>query len=149
MTDKIIMKEQTYPCSVAEMWKLWTTADGLKKFIGRQHNVELRIGGPYEIFFMVDAPVGMRGSDDCKIISYVPERQLTVSWNQPPSIPEARSSGKFQWVTLDMIAEGNGTKLTLHHHGFPEGEVWDEVYCYFVDAWSSVFESLNEAFQRQ
>ncbi|MDP7110937.1 MAG: SRPBCC domain-containing protein, partial [Myxococcota bacterium] len=75
----------------AEVFRTWTTAEGLGALLDAEARVELRIGGPIEVFFMPDAPEGSRGSEGCQFLAYVPDRMLAFSWNAPPSIPETRN----------------------------------------------------------
>ncbi len=61
------------------VWKAWTTPAGLTSFLAPAAHVELRPGGPFEIFFVPDAPQGARGSEGCRILSYLPEQMLAFS----------------------------------------------------------------------
>lgn len=36
---------------IASVWSAWTTSQGAQTFFAENANIDLRIGGPYEIFF--------------------------------------------------------------------------------------------------
>jgi uncharacterized protein YndB with AHSA1/START domain len=55
-----LMYETTVKGDLATVWRAWTTAEGLCEFFSKQAEVELRIGGLYELAFAPNAPVGQR-----------------------------------------------------------------------------------------
>ena len=69
--NKMIDKSRIFNCAVDTLWWKWTTYDGLKTFFGEENKVELAIDGAYEIYFSMDQPVGQRGGEGNKIISYL------------------------------------------------------------------------------
>ncbi len=54
--------------------------------------IELRIGGAFEVYFLLDQPRGAQGAEGFRILSYRPLEMLSFSWNFPPEIPEIRSA---------------------------------------------------------
>src|SRR5262245_66641858 len=62
---------------VADVWKAWTTSEGIESFWApKAPKVEPRAGGAYELWFALAAPEGSRGCDDCKVHSVRPMEQL-------------------------------------------------------------------------
>ncbi len=128
-----------------EVFRAWTTSEGLSALLQTEARVELRIGGPLEVYFMPDAPEGTRGSEGCQFLAYVPDRLLAFSWNAPPIIPETRDL--HTWVVMEFHPAGEGvTDLTLTHLGFGEGDAWDETYAYFDRAWGLVVDAMVARF---
>jgi uncharacterized protein YndB with AHSA1/START domain len=143
ITDKQIIKSATISCSIDTAWWKWTTHEGLLTFFGADNKVELTPGGPFEIYFSKDSPEGLKGSEGCKVLSYLPGQMFTFSWNAPPSIMEARESGYYTWVVVNFKALNDGqTEVVLTHLGWPEGKLWEQVYNYFDPAWGKVMEWL-------
>jgi uncharacterized protein YndB with AHSA1/START domain len=144
MTDKRIEKSVIVSKTPKEAWYMWTTHKGLLSFFGADNSIELKPGGAFEIYFLMDNPYGLRGSEDCKVLSYVPEKMLSFSWNAPPQFPGIRSAEYKTWVVVEFgQAEKDKTKVTLTHLGWREGEEWDKVYSYFEEAWDIVLESMK------
>ena len=146
--------ETTVNAMPADVWKSWTTSEGFKAFMGVENKIELRIGGPFEIYFSMTPPAGSRGSEGCTILSYEPERMLSFSWNAPPKFAHARA--EHTWVVLTIAPHGaHGSKVTLKHFGFAEqvaahpdqAEEWKEVRGYFRKAWPNVLKALTEHYQ--
>ena len=144
---KDIRKESILPCSAEEAYKMWTTNEGLKEFFGTDHQVDMRMGGSFEIYFSMDAPEGLRGSEKCTVLSFVENQMFSFTWNAPPSIPEVRDSGLFTFVVLLFENLDHGScKITLFHKGWNyPGEKWVETLAYFNDAWDFVLKAQKAA----
>lgn len=144
---KDIKKEMVLPCTAAEAWKMWTTADGLQSFFGAANKVEISLGGPFEIYFSLDEPEGLRGSEKCTVLSFVENKLLSFTWNAPPSIPEVRDTGLFTFVVLLFENLDHGAcQLNLFHQGWNyPGDKWVETHAYFNDAWDFVLKSQKAA----
>jgi len=142
--DRQLTKEIEVPASRPDCWRLWTTTEGMTSFLVSDANIDLRPGGPLELYFAADAPPGQRGSEDCKILSYLPEKMLSFEWNAPPSIP-TRRDGERTWVIVEFEEIGpESTRVRLTHLGWGSGADWDEVYAYFDKAWEYVLESMKK-----
>lgn len=137
-TDRRIIEARTVPATPAQCWQRWTTGDGVGEFMSPNNSIELRIGGDYEILFAMQLPRGEQGSEDCKVLSYVPERMLSFEWNAPPMFPEVRQQRSRVVVFFEPV--DGGTRVELVHLGFGEGEQWDQVYEYFTKAWARVMD---------
>jgi uncharacterized protein YndB with AHSA1/START domain len=148
MTDqsnKILRKEMVVPASLEQAWKAWTTTEGVRTFFSSDANVELAVGGPYEIYFDLEKPYGSRGSEDCKVLSYLPTEMLSFEWNAPPEFGELR--GMHTIVVLQFQEVGPGqVKVILSQLGWGKGEEWDKLYDYFDKAWSWVLGNLKKRF---
>jgi uncharacterized protein YndB with AHSA1/START domain/uncharacterized protein YciI len=137
----------TVAASAKDVWRAWTTSEGIKSFFGRDAEIELAVGGKFEVYFALDAPRGSRGSEGCKVLAFLPEKMLAFSWNAPPSIPSLRDAGARTQIVLEFTPENGGaTHVALTQHGLGEGEDWDKYLAYFDRAWGNVLASLEEHF---
>jgi uncharacterized protein YndB with AHSA1/START domain len=148
-----IRTEAVVHAPLAEVWKCWTTSAGIASFL-TDAKVELGIGGPFEIYFVPDAPAGQRGSEGCAVLSYEPMRMLSFSWNAPPKFGELRE--KRTWVVLHFDPEGaQRCRVRLQHLGFAEqveadparAEDWAQIRAYFDKAWPRVLAALQHHFE--
>lgn len=141
----IIEKSALINSSPADLFQKWTTHEGLKTFFGVDNKVELKVHGAFEIYFLMDAPDGSRGSEGCKILSYIPNEMLSFTWNSPPHL-EARKTNinTFVVVNFDEITETK-TMVTIRHLGWPEDERFIPVFEYFEKAWENVLISLEKS----
>jgi uncharacterized protein YndB with AHSA1/START domain len=92
--------------------------------------VELRPGGLYEVYFSLDEPEGLRGSEGCRVLSFVPSKMFWFTWNAPPQFPQARKE-MAQWVVVFFDASDDGTLVSLVELGWKDGEEGEAVYRYF------------------
>jgi len=144
-SDKILRKEIVVPASLEEVWNAWTTTEGVKTFFSSDAKVELAVGGLYEIYFNLKAPYGSRGSEDCRVLSYLPMEMLSFEWNAPPDFGELRNKHTRVVLQFEEIEPGK-VKVKCSQLGWGKGEDWDKLYDYFDKAWSYVLGNLKKRF---
>lgn len=137
-----IRYQATVPIDAASAFAKWSSVDGIKSWLGIDAKIELRIGGAYEWYFL-PASAPERGGEGCQILSYLPNRMLSFSWNAPPKFPEERKLRSWVVVRFEEVDDAS-TRVTLTHTGFGSDGKWADVKAYFSAAWPSVL----GAFQR-
>ncbi len=129
----------------AAVFDAWSTAAGWRAMMDVDGRVELAVGGAFELLFDLDQPTGKQGSEECKVLCYVPDSMLAFSWNAPPEIPQTR--GFYTWCVVTFEARGDGvTRVRLRHLGFGEGPAWEETVKYFQRAWGLVLKATAAHF---
>lgn len=147
---KKIHKQTRIAAPASMVWDKWTTEEGLKSFFAPDCNMELRLNGPFEMYFIQDNPVGLKGSEGCKVLSFIPGRMLSFSWNCPPQFEELRALGPQTYVVIELEEDARGsTMISLQHLGWKEEKGWDEVYEYFDKAWEKVLDWLDQSFESE
>ncbi len=137
MDQRILEKNIRIPATVDSIWNDWTTKEGLESFFAPQAEIEFEPGGKFELYFLLDAEEGSRGSEGCKIIHFIKNEVFVFTWNNPPHLNEIRH--KHTKVKLEFFSvDENTTHLRLTHQGWAEGDQWDAAYAYFDNAWSKV-----------
>ena len=117
-------------------WDGWASSSGLTAWWSvPETSIDLRVGGPLELYFDPTAPEGQRGSEGCAYLGYVPGEMISFTWNAPPHLP-LRSENT--WVVITFRAVPDGTEVRLVHTGFLEGDDWDDYMAYFQRAWEAV-----------
>ena len=136
-SDRVLRADLTIQAPVAEVWKAWTTDEGIATFFAPKGHVELAVDGTYDIWFNPAGKPGERGAEGMRILDVDPMKRFVFTWNAPPSIPAIR--GKRTVVTIELSAEGPAvTKLRFTHAGWGDGADWDKAYDYFDAAWGTV-----------
>lgn len=146
LSPREIRHERVVPKPPAEVWPLWSSAEGLTKWLVEAAKVELRVGGPYEILFLKDAPEGARGSEGCRVLSFLPGRMLSFTWNAPPNFEKTRHL--HTWVVVELHAVESGTRIVLTHAGWPATGLlaepqWEQTFVYFERAWGALLTALE------
>ena len=132
---------------LAEVYAAWSDQDAFVRSYRPDRdalaaNIDLAIGGRYEWLFD-----GENGSNGCQVLSYVPNRMISFSWNAPPSQGESR--GKHTWVVVEFEPLTAGeTEVTITHLGFGAAAHWDETFAYFTKAWEVVLGNFKTHLER-
>jgi uncharacterized protein YndB with AHSA1/START domain len=136
-SDRVLRAEMTIAAPIADVWKAWTTDEGIATFFAPAGRVDLRVDGTYDIWFDPKGKPGERGAEGMRILDVDPMRRFAFTWNAPPSIPSIR--GKRTVVVVELEAAGErATKLTFTESCWGVGPDWDEAYDYFDHAWGGV-----------
>lgn len=138
--ERRITKEVVVAADRLTVWRAWTDPTELRTWFGRDARVELRVGGPYEILFLMDNPPGLQGGEGNTIQSWEPNRFLAFTWNAPPTFGPLRD--ERTWVRIELSDVAEGTRVELIHYGWRDGEDWQAVYDYFDKAWQHVMNAL-------
>jgi uncharacterized protein YndB with AHSA1/START domain len=159
-TERTIFLEATVEAPPAEVFRLWTSEEGIKKFFAPAAKVEASVGGRYEIIFAPakDPEGNSHGTKGARILKLVPGKELAFEWitfagdellghNAPPFAPaEERNVRPLPtWVELTFEPLGiqpEQTRLRFAHYGFREGEKWEKSFHWFQRAWKGVLDEL-------
>jgi uncharacterized protein YndB with AHSA1/START domain len=148
LADVDIVVERTLPAPRAAVWAAWTTAQALGTWFGSDARMALCVGGPFEILFYGPERTE-RGSEGCKVLSFVPGRLLSFSWNAPPHLTHTRP--QLTWVVVELSDLAGETTLRLTHTGWPAAGFgpdghpeWPQTRDYFAQAWPRVVDALAE-----
>lgn len=149
VSKRILRKEVVVKASLDEVWHAWTTPEGIASFFSPESNIELRIGGAYELYMgKIKDASGQRGTEGCKVLSYIPKEMLSFEWNFPPKVAKLRESGAKTHVVLrfEDLSEGR-VRVKFVQLGWRRGKDWDAGYAYFDKAWDWVLNQLKEKAQ--
>ena len=140
---RMIRVEATVKAPVARVWRAWTTTEGAAEFFAPKANIQLALGGPYEIYF--DPKDDRKGTKGLKILSYAPEEMISFQWNAPPEMPVVRNGGT--WIVVQFQPVGaDQTHVTVTHWGWKEGGEWDVAYPHMVRGWGDLIERFKLRF---
>ncbi len=144
---RTITKEAVVPAGISDVWKAWTTKEGIQSFFAPECNIEYKLFGRYEMIFLPDAKRGSQGGEGNIILAIEFEKMLSFCWNAPPQIPEVRNQRTFVTLKFEKAGE-NETQVHFCQAGWGDSEEWDKAYDYFDKAWDRVFTSLITRFKK-
>ena len=144
-----LVKELVVKAPALEVWSAWTTKAGIDSWWGPPDaRIELRIGGPFELLFLSDAPAGEQGSEGCRFLAYVPGEMLAFTWNATPDHPLRAA---HTWVVLTFARLDNRTTAVPPGSTPVSGRtgLWsmNSTWPYFDDAWGRVLQRLAPPLQ--
>ena len=143
--ERMIEKQAVVNAPIEDVWKAWSTTDGVKSFFAPDAKVEARSGGPFEIYMNPYAEPGLKGADDMRVLAVQPPTMISFTWNAPPHQPEIRAQRTMVIVRLRAV-DAKTTEVTLRQVGWGDGEKWDATYAYFDRAWGNVLSNLQKRF---
>ena len=159
-TDRTVSVEAVVAGSPDQVFRLWTTEDGVKQFFAPAARIEAREGGAYTMIFdpAHDPEGNSRGTRGARILHLAPGKGLDFEWipfvvenspgmGGPPGVPAAERNARPlpTWVEVSFDpVEGDArqTRVRLAHYGFRKGGKWDESFAYFQKAWAGVLSNL-------
>ena len=110
--------------SVSDVYAAWTDPSKMKQWMGpgdtkcENVDIDLKVGGKYRIAMIssdCDNPIAIG-----EYREIVPEKKLVFTWSWEGSdMPQTV-------VTLTLEPDGDETRLTLNHEGFPERAVTEK-----------------------
>ncbi|WP_230469928.1 SRPBCC domain-containing protein [Lujinxingia vulgaris] len=162
-SSRAIEVERIISAPRTRVWRAWTRQEELGAWFGSDAHVELRVGGPFEIYMLAE-PAGLRGSEGCRVLSYLEERMLSFSWNAPPDHSTRDWQTRVVVELSDIDSVKAVTRVRLTHTGWPratgdeaqndaapgepDAAEWDATFAYFQRAWPRVMTSLERHLSR-
>ena len=130
--------ELEVPAPVSEVWKAFSTSEGLSTWLFPHATVDLKPGGDWLVHF----PGGSTGGGT--IVSFVPEKELVIDALAPdkfPQVREARTRAVFQFEP-----RGNSTVIRLTQSGWKTGDEWTRAYEYLAAGNAQLLATLHQRF---
>lgn len=146
ISDRVMYKEATVKASLDDVWRAWTTDDGAHEFFSPYTKIECRTGGPYEIYFDNVSPLGLRGGEGNKVLSFLPKSMFSFEWNAPPSFGPLRDIRTRVAINFETVGS-DSVKVRFYHLGWGAAAEWNAIYDYFDKAWEFVLGNFRKRFE--
>ncbi len=116
----------------AELWKVWTTAEGYKRLGPAVVDLDFRIGGLMRASYDPSVKPGDLRSIQNIILAYEPERMVAFRIHRPPTGFPFPNAWKKVWSVATMTDLGDGrTALRLTMVGFDASEESQKMRAFF------------------
>jgi uncharacterized protein YndB with AHSA1/START domain len=129
--------ELSIPAPLPEVWRAFTTNEGLSSWLAPEVSVDLRNGGDWLVKFP-----GSTGGGT--IVSFVPQKELVLSALAPDRFPHVRAARTHAVFTFK--AKGNNTLVRLSQTGWQSGKEWDAAYEYLAAANGQMLAMLHHRY---
>jgi uncharacterized protein YndB with AHSA1/START domain len=128
-----------------EVFGLWISEEGARRFFGVDASINPVVGGEYSIYF--DSQDRRLSSEGSKILRIEPPNFLAFEWRGRPEMTEMNLIPLPTWAEVSFEPadkSGNATRVRLSHYGFGTGGTWDAAYEFFTIAWTNVLNRLQK-----
>jgi uncharacterized protein YndB with AHSA1/START domain len=137
-SEKMLRVEITVPASRSDVWKAFSTSEGLSTWLAPNSVVELKLGGDW----MVNFPGGSTGGGT--IVSFVPQKEIVISALAPDKFPTVRAQRTT--ARFELEDHGTGTLVRLTQTGWKDGDEWDRAYEYLTAGNAQLLATLHHRF---
>lgn len=135
---RVLRIEITVPAPRAEVWKAFSTSEGLSTWLAPNSNVELKPGGEWMVHF----PGGSTGGGN--IVSFVPGKEIVLKALAPDQFPTVRAQRTT--ARFELEDRGKGTLVRLTQTGWQDGDEWDNAYEYLTAGNAQLLATLHRRF---
>jgi uncharacterized protein YndB with AHSA1/START domain len=135
--EKLVIEVEV-PAPVTEVWRAFSTRDGLITWLTPDAVVDLRPGGDWLCRF----PGGSTGGGT--IVSLVPEKELVVAALAPDKFPHLRAERTR--AVFQFEPRGGSTIVRLTQTGWKSGDEWTRAYEYLLAGNAQLLSSLHKRF---
>ena len=141
------VQEAIINAPVQEVWRLFTTSDGLTSWMVARADIDLRIGGLMRTRYAADGPLGDEKTIVNRILSYEPERMLSLQVHAPPAdFPWKDKIGGMWTVLYFQPLEPGMTNVRIVGMGFGEDEASLKMREFFKEGNGWTLEQLQKKF---
>lgn len=134
-----LLIEMEVPAPLSEVWKAFSTSDGLITWLAPTATVDLRPGGEWTVRFP-----GGNSTGGGTILSFVPEKEIVLAALAPDQFPHVRADRTR--ASFQFEAHGNSTIVRLTQTGWKEGAEWTRAYEYLLAGNAQLMSALHRRF---
>jgi len=145
-SDKIITENIILNCPIDSAFNYFADNDLLTKWLTTKADVEMQVGGKYELFWTPEDPDPTNNSTyGCKVLAVERPFYFSIEWmgnaEQKNFMNNVRPLTNV--TVLFSQVDNNKTKVILIHTGWRQGENWEAARQYFIKAWAGALKQLE------
>lgn len=144
-----IVAEGVIDAPVAAVWKAWTTSAGLEAWLAPHADIELKVGGLMRTNYDAKGKLGDAGAIENRILSFDPERMLSIQVSKAPADFPFRTKASQMWTVLHFTPTTDGkTTLRIVGLGFGNDSESQGMKEFFQRGNAYTLEELQKHFQK-
>lgn len=147
--ERVLRHETVVDAPVAKVWRAFTTPEEMRGFIAPVIALDLEPGGIWEAAYDPSRKIGQPGNIKNEVMSFVPEKMLSIRIHStPPNFPHA-DIGKSVWTVIWFEDVGGGkTRITTEMLPWKSGPNWDMVYAIFASGNEITLKRAKQYFEK-
>jgi len=146
--ERVLQLSITVPMKKNEVWTLFTTDEGLKKWIAPVAKIDMRTGGSIRTNYDKTKTFDDSTSIRLDIINYLEYDMLTLKVNLNNSFPAEtkKEDQNLQEIIQFADAGGGQTKIISTMVGWGQGNDWNIAYSFFEKGNDWTFKEILKLF---
>ena len=146
--EKILRHEVTVHASLSEVWKIFTTGEGLRSVIAPVAEIDFRLGGIWEATYDPKGKIGDPNNILNRVISYLPMEMISIQISRtPPGFPFSEVAKQIWTVIQFKEIDDQHVRIVTSMLGWKEGKDWQTVYNLFQQDNAIESQRLYERFK--
>lgn len=143
--ERVLIEVVIIDAAVADVWAAYVTDEGWTGWASPKANIDLRCGGTILTHYGQDAEIGDPGTNTLHIVSYVPERLLTLRAELAPNWPEIMKEDADNMSNVILFEEisPTQTRLTSYGIGYQDAPEYDTLLEFFAQANAGLYRKLK------
>lgn len=109
--------DEYFPHAPSKVWRALTTPELMERWL-MPNDFEPVVGHRFTFRARPVAQTQFSGSIACRVLDLVPEKVLSISWEDAEKPADTANGPMRTTVTWTLCAEGHGTRVLLAHVGF-------------------------------
>lgn len=138
-SQRALCHEIVVAAPAVDVWRLWSTSEGLASWAAPVAAIDLRVGGVWEASYDRNAALGAPGNIRNRVLSFAPERMLSIAVDSAPlNFPHRDLVGNL-WTVIELEpVSAETTRVRVAMYGYGAGDGHDALYAHFErgNAWT-------------
>ncbi|WP_396271123.1 SRPBCC domain-containing protein [Ideonella sp.] len=144
-----IVAEGVVGAPVAEVWRAWTTTEGLKAWLAPHVDIDLKLDGLMRSHYDPNGSLGDPGTIENKVLAYEPERMLSIKVAKAPEKFPFKAKIGDMWTVLYFQPTADGkTLLRIVGMGFGADDESQRMKAFFMQGNAYTLAQLQKHFQK-
>ncbi|HEU4752699.1 MAG TPA: SRPBCC domain-containing protein [Armatimonadota bacterium] len=145
-----LVNEAVIDAPVSEVWKAFTTKEGLESWNVAHAEVDLRVGGLMRTHYSKDGVLGDAGTIENTILAFDPERMFAIRATKTPATFPFKKAMERVWTVVYFEPVGaQRTRVVARGLGYGTDEESQKMREFFDQGNSYLFEKLKMRFARK
>ena len=144
-----ILTEGVVDAPVAAVWAVWWTSAGLESWLAPHADIDLRVGGLMRATYDAKGVLGDAGTIVNQVLSFEPERMLSIQVAQAPAAFPFRDIVSTMWtVVYFRPTPDDRTELRIVGLGFTAAAQSQQMKAFFQQGNAYTLAQLQKRFTR-
>jgi hypothetical protein len=148
--EKVLQLSIIIPVDKKDAWNLFTTDQGLIKWVAPVAVIDMRTGGYIKTNYDKDKRVDDSSSIILGLINYLEYEMITLKVNLNNSFPaDVKAGDKNLQEIIQFFDAGKGrTKIISSMVGWGQGKNWDSAYAFFEKGNEWTYKQVLKIFEK-